>query len=216
MAGRDNFGSDMKSPGGWGGSGGNGMSGGPGGAKSSSNYNYQVTPSKTGGPVKIGNYNTGGATVGFGNQYGVNGLGENNMGKGPWPGGYSQPVLTSPVPPPATPPVDPPTVSPVVAALAARLQGFQANPFQRYNTPPSSTPSAPVMSKYGPRVQGVPPGQYGANNPASGFGLANFNSQGTWGGGQQTTINKSPGGGGYTNINKNGGGYGYSSYGGPR
>jgi hypothetical protein len=147
MAKSNDFGSGSRSPGGWGGTGGGNAAGGIGGNKSSSNYNYQVTPSRNGGPVKIGNYNTGGATVGFGNQYGVNGMGENNMGKGPWPGGYAQPVMEQPigpVPPPATPPVNPPTVSPVVAALANRLQRFQGNPFQRYNTPAQPAPAETI------------------------------------------------------------------------
>lgn len=95
MAGRDDFGSGMKSPGGWGGSGG-GMGGGMGNSKSSSNYNYRSGAGQR-GPA-IGNWNTGGAVVGMGNQFGVQGMGENNLGRGPWPGGYAQPVLKKQLP----------------------------------------------------------------------------------------------------------------------
>jgi hypothetical protein len=96
--------------------------------------------------------------------------------------------------------------------LPAALSGFPQNPFKRYQTPgPTVQPR-----QYGPRAWDNE-GQYGGNNPAMGFSLANFNNRGTWGGGQQTNIPKNPNGGGYTNINKNGGAGGYQfNYGGPR
>jgi hypothetical protein len=71
MAGRDDFGSGMKSPGGWSGGGG-GMSGGIGGAKSSGGtYNYSFMPGARPNTKAIGNWNTGGAMFGFGSPQGA-------------------------------------------------------------------------------------------------------------------------------------------------
>ena len=72
MAGRDDFGSGSKSPGGWGGSGGGGFGGGMGGNKSSSNYNYSSGAGQR-GPA-IGNWNTGGPVVARANQFGTRGV----------------------------------------------------------------------------------------------------------------------------------------------
>jgi hypothetical protein len=71
MAGRDDFGSGMKSPGGWSGGGG-GISGGIGGAKSSGGaYNYSFMPGARPNTKAIGNWNTGGAKFGFGTPQGA-------------------------------------------------------------------------------------------------------------------------------------------------
>jgi hypothetical protein len=71
MAGRDDFGSNMKTPGGWGGSGGGGMSG-MGGAKSSGGvYGYRGMPGARPNTQAIGNWNTGGAMFGLGTAEGA-------------------------------------------------------------------------------------------------------------------------------------------------
>ena len=148
MAGRDNFGSDMKSPGGWGGSGGNGMSGGPGGAKSSSNYNYY----NNAGPRNpaIGNWDTGGDKVGFGNQYSVGGIGENKLGKSLNPGG-----LTTPVPPPLTPPV----ANPVVTALTRRRPPPVTQEDAPYTGALPGDPAPSVGDPWGQAYSGYRPGR---------------------------------------------------------
>jgi hypothetical protein len=178
MAGRDDFGSGMKSPGGWGGSGG-GMGGGMGGGKSSSNYNYSSNAGQR-GPA-IGNWNTGGAVVGFGNQFGVNGMGENNLGKGPWPGGYAQPVLQKRlpsllgIPQPGSYPPPPVTQEDIPGVMPQQ----PVAPDRNYPVPPRYVqPTRPMA----PNVYGQPPQAMPRPN---------------------TTIPYNPNGGGYTNIYKN-------------
>ena len=169
MAGRDDFGSGSKSPGGWGGTGGGGMGGGMGGNKSSSNYNYRSGAGQR-GPA-IGNWNTGGRIVGTGNQFGVNDLGENNMGRGPWPGGYAAPVMRRPVPsllgslpqPNAYPPPVTQEDIPGVVQPEPAPQGIPWAP-QRYVNPGYGMDPNGIGRTVTPRT--APQGYFGAANPS--------------------------------------------------
>lgn len=201
------FGSNNRSPGGWGGSGSaaTGGQGGMGGAKSSAgNYNYRTGVPRAdnfrpGQPINgnIGNWNTGGVSVGFGNQYGVN---QNNGIKRGYPGTAgptNRYIAQVPLPPPV---VQPPAVDPVVASLARRLplsaysgpgpgQFFDLTKYDEtpgYTNPPRSFPGNPD-----------PPGVGGK------FGK------------DQSRL---PGGGGptYRGASAGGGGAGWGTNGGPR
>lgn len=166
MAKSNDFGSSSRSPGGWGGTGGGTATGGMGGSKSSSRYEYRTGASPT-GPA-IGNWNTGGATAGFGNQYGVS---ENKLGRNPYPGTagptnrFIQQVPIDPIPPP----VAPPAVDPVVAALVRRPVGILGGGGV-FGVAPGGMGAAPPQAQGAP--QGVPATGSGyspeGNNPFTG------------------------------------------------
>lgn len=213
----------------WGGAGGGGGV-----------YNYSTGASPRAGVNAVGNWNTGGSFAGRGNQNAVFGpqgpiggsmsnAAVSGQGGLPWAvqqmlAQNSAEVMRRNAYPGTAGPTDryiqqnsiPGIPSPQMpmgfgGALPAALSGFPQNPFRRYQTPQPDV----LPRQYGPRAWDNE-GQYGGNNPAMGFNLANFNN-GVWGGAQQTNIPKNSNGGGYTNINKNGGAGGMQfSYGGPR
>jgi hypothetical protein len=182
MAGRDDFGSGMKSPGGWSGGGG-GISGGIGGAKSSGGaYNYSFMPGARPNTQAIGNWNTGGAMFGFGTPQGASDALRDMFNPQP-----QAPVQSGPIRPALGP------------------QGIPASyiPQQpRPNWPPR--PQSVGMANYPAQnvgsLLGRPPlAAYQGPGPGQFFDLNDYGTPPA----NTTTIPYNPNGGGYTNIPKN-------------
>lgn len=182
MAGRDDFSSNSKSPGGWGGSGSGGFGGGGGAKSSGSVYNYSSGAGQR-GPA-IGNWNTGGPVVARGNQFGTRGVGFPGGLAGRVQGGLLGPVVQPPVIRPPVPTSLPPAVT--QEDIPGVVQPPSPAPFTGF------TDAMMFRDAYEP-ARNRQWGQY-ATRPGTYPGQTGSNT---------TTIYKNPNGGGYTNIPKN-------------
>lgn len=182
MSYRDNFSSDMKSPGNYAGNTTYGNSGYRGGYGGTNNPGLgYTTPAQR-------NFAAQGGSFGRGFGFGSLGASENNIGRGPWPGGYATPVLQGQVPP-VRPRMPVPTALPPAVTqedIPGVVQPPPPAPFTGF------TDAMMFRDAFEP-ARNRQWGQY-ATRPGTYPGQTGSNT---------TTIYKNPNGGGYTNINKN-------------